>query len=173
MGNQVTIRPVELSDADSVQQYASDSALAQTCNVPHPYPAGGGAAFVERVVQGRETGQRYAFAILCNGNFAGLMTLNAVDKQVGTAELDYWVAVPFWNMGIGTAAATPAIKFAFEELGLSTLQSCCLLGNVASVRVLEKNGFVQVGEFVNDGKYGNKFLGQSMKRFQLKCNRGS
>jgi len=100
------------------------------------------------------------------------MALNAVDKQAGTAELDYWVAVPFWNRGIGTAAARPVIEFAFEELGLSTLQSCCLPGNMASVRVLEKNGFVKVGEFVNDGKYGNKFLGQSMKRFQLKYNRG-
>ena len=171
MDNQVTIRPIELSDADSVQQYASDAALAETCNVPHPYPVDGGATFVEGTVQGREAGKRYTFAILYNSDFAGVMTLNAVDKEAGTAELDYWVAVPFWGIGIGTAAAAQAIRFAFEELGLSTLQSCTLLNNVASARILEKNGFVQVGEFVNDGSYGNKFLSQKMKRLQLKSHR--
>jgi RimJ/RimL family protein N-acetyltransferase len=83
------------------------------------------------------------------------------------AELDYWVAVPFWNKGIATAAAKEAIRYAFEGLGLTTLYSSCLVRNPASARVLEKNGFTQISEFVNDGRFGTKFEGEPMKRFRL------
>jgi len=143
MSSLVSIRLVERTDAADVQRYASDPRIARSSNVPHPYPEDGGVAFVERVMAGRADGHQYAFAIQCDGHFAGIMTLNAVDRAAGTAELDYWVAVPFWNQGVGTVAAREAIQYAFEELNLSTLQSACLSSNLASARVLEKNGFIQ------------------------------
>ncbi|MDQ2730406.1 MAG: GNAT family N-acetyltransferase, partial [Armatimonadota bacterium] len=167
MNDLVTIQPVKYHHAEQVQQYASDERVAATTNIPHPYPAGGAKAFVERAIAGRETGSRYAFAVLTDGSFAGVITLNTVDRHAGTAELDYWVAATFWNSGVGTAAISEAIQYAFDELGLSMLASACLLENVASVRVLEKNGFEKVGEFINDGKYGTKFMGRRMSQLEL------
>src|SRR5512142_3366365 len=112
MSSLVSLRLVERTDAADVQRYAADPGVAQTSNVPHPYPEDGGVAYVERVIVGRETGHQYAFVIQYDGHFAGIMTLNAVDREAGTAELDYWVAVPFWNQGIGTTAARAAIQYA-------------------------------------------------------------
>lgn len=160
----VTIRFVEEKDAPFIQKYASDKEIAQTSNVPHPYPDKGGEEYVKRVMNWKQKGQSYTFSIICNGCFAGIMSVNGVDKQAGTAELDYWVAVPYWNKGVGTAAASKAIEFAFEDLNLKILRSSCLFGNPASGKVLEKNGFTQIGEVT--AKEG-KFKGEEGKRFQL------
>ena len=170
MNDKVTIRPIALSDAEAVQQYASDARVAATTNIPHPYPANGGQSFVERAVADREAGERYAFVILYNGAVVGAMDVRTINKEAGTAELDYCLAASCWGKGIGTAAAAQAIEYAFGQLGLSTLFSACLKENMASARVLQKNGFVQIGEFLNEGKFGTKFLGRPMLRFQLKRN---
>jgi [ribosomal protein S5]-alanine N-acetyltransferase len=74
------------------------------------------------------------------------------------------VAVPFWNRGIATAAAGRVIEFAYRTLGLTELESFCLARNPASARVLEKNGFVEVGERL---LAGGIFSGERVRLFKL------
>ncbi|HEY1051669.1 MAG TPA: GNAT family N-acetyltransferase [Prosthecobacter sp.] len=161
---EATLRPVEISDADDIQRYASDVRLHATCNLPSPYPECGAMAFVAAAIQAREAERQFTFAVLNAGEFAGLMTLNDVRKKTGTAELDYWIALPFWGRGIATQAARLAIEHAFAVLGLHTLFSGGLVRNVGSMRVLEKNGFTKLGEFVYDGP---RFAGESVARYRL------
>ena len=164
----IAIRPIGPGDEAGVQQYASDARLAATCNVPHPYPPDGGKQFVERSIAAADAGERHVFAVTAYDKFAGLMTLNAVNPAGGTAELDYWIAVPFWGMGVGTAAARLAAEFAFRILGLTLLRSGCLTTNPASSRVLEKNGFVRSATLTNEGTYGAKHAGARIHRHQLR-----
>src|SRR5688572_538989 len=114
MSESVVIRPIELTDAEAVQSYASDARVAATTNIPHPYPAHGGRDFVKRAVEARASGQRYLFAIVYCGEVVGTIGINGVDKAVGTAQLDYCISARFWGRGIGTEAARQAITYAFE-----------------------------------------------------------
>lgn len=163
----VSLRPISLEDADAVQRYASDARLAATCNVPHPYPADGGQIFVRRCEVDRAAGTRFASAVFVDGTFAGIMDLNAIDRDRGSAELDYWIAVPFWGKGVATVAARLAAALAFGELGLRVVYSGCWEGNPASGRVLEKVGFTEMPAVINDGLYGTKFKGERIRRFRL------
>jgi RimJ/RimL family protein N-acetyltransferase len=167
MDKPVTLRFVDPGDAADVQKYASDPEISKTSNVPHPYPKDGGRQFVERAVAGRQAGHLYAFSIWYDDAFAGVISLIDVNKEAGTAELGYWIARPFWGKGIATAAAREAIRYAFEELGLSTLHSACLARNPASSRVLEKSGFIQTGEFIYTDL---RFKGEPMLSFRLSRN---
>lgn len=160
----VTIRFMEESDAPYIQKYASDEKVARTCNIPHPYPANGGKEHVQRVLKRRQEGIAYAFSILVDAKFAGIIGINSVDREAGTAELDYWVAAPFWNNGVGAAAAAQAIRYAFGELDLKILRSACFVRNPASGRVLEKNGFIEIGEITLENE---KFKAQPCRRFEL------
>ncbi|MDT0121592.1 GNAT family N-acetyltransferase [Paenibacillus sp. RRE4] len=153
----VTLRFVLPSDAEYVQEYASYPEISETSNVPYPYPDGAGESWAKMVIARREQGISYVFTILLDDQFAGVMSLNAVDLTEKTAELDYWIAVPFWNRGIGTIAAQKAIAFAFHELDLQILRSACLASNKGSLKVLEKNGFEKLNDFVfEDGKFKDK-----------------
>nr|WP_186811669.1 GNAT family N-acetyltransferase [Paenibacillus xylanexedens] len=150
----VTLRFVLPSDAEYVQEYASYPEISETSNVPYPYPDGAGESWVNMVMARREQGISYVFTILSDDQFGGVMSINAVDLTEKTAELDYWIAVPFWNRGIGTVAAQKAIEFAFHELDLQILKSACLASNKGSLKVLKKNGFKKVKDFVFEaGKF--------------------
>jgi len=166
--DKLTIRPIQQADAAAIQQYASDPRIAATCNVPHPYPDGAAEQFIRYATGVRDAGTAYVFSILLDGEFAGLMSLNDVNLSEGTAALDYWVAVPFWGKGIGSAAARLVVDFAFGALGLRELHSGCLARNPASARVLEKAGFTEVGSMVHDGAGTGKFTGETIRLFQQK-----
>ncbi|MGF1655864.1 MAG: GNAT family N-acetyltransferase [Verrucomicrobiales bacterium] len=163
----VSIRPVQISDADSVQKYASDVRLHATCNLPSPYPEGGAIAFLTGAIQAEETGGNLLFAIMHADEFVGLMGLNGVRPAEGTADLDYWLGFPFWGRGIATRAASLVISHAFQNLNLITLFSGGLVRNRASLRVLEKNGFTKIEEHVYGGPFKDRFGGEMMTRFHL------
>jgi RimJ/RimL family protein N-acetyltransferase len=163
----VSLRPITVEDATSVQLYASDARLAATCNVPYPYPSNGGQVFVERCIHARESRQRFPHAILLDGQFVGVIGLNLPDFTNLTAEVDYWLAVPFWGQGIMTQAVGLVAGVAFKELGFCRLFSGCWSKNPASCRVLEKNGFTEISSIVNDGHFGQKFAEETIRRFTL------
>lgn len=161
---EVMLRLVLPSDAAFVQEYAGNPLISETSNVPYPYPDGAGESWAKMVIGRREQGISYVFSIIVDDRFAGVMSLNAVDLEERTAELDYWIAVPFWNRGIGTAAAQKAAEFAFSELDLHVLRSACLVSNTGSLKVLEKNGFKKVKDFVFEE---GKFKGEKGCRLEL------
>jgi RimJ/RimL family protein N-acetyltransferase len=163
----ITIRPIELGDAAAVQRYAADAELARTCNVPHPYPENGGEWFVKRSVEARQKQERFPSAVLADGQFIGIVGLNAPDLKAGTIECDYWIGVPYWGKGVGTKAVGLAVEFAFRKLGMQTVFSGCWEGNTPSARVLEKNGFKEIESTLGTETYGQKFKGQRIRRFML------
>ena len=160
----VTLRLVELEDAVYVQQYASDARVAVTTFVPHPYPAGAGESWARMVIARREQGISCVFSIWAEERFAGIVSLNGLNGEERSAEMDYWIAVPYWNRGIGTEATKQAIGYAAGPLRLTTLRSACLARNAGSSRVLLKNGFRQIGEFTFPE---GKFAGERGYRYEL------
>jgi [ribosomal protein S5]-alanine N-acetyltransferase len=167
MNTSVSIRPVEISDADNIQKYASDVRLHATCNLPSPYPEGCASSFLSGTLKAQEAGKQFTFTVLDSGEFVGLMGLNDVHLTEGTAELDYWIGFPFWNRGIATSAASLVIGHAFQNLDLLTLFSGGLIRNPASLRVVEKNGFTKIGEHVYNGPWNDRFGGEMLARYRL------
>lgn len=73
------------------------------------------------------------------------------------AEIGYWLAREFWGRGIMTETLRGFIKYAFAEFELVRLTAHVFEGNLASSRVLEKNGFQLEGHlrrhFFKDGRF--------------------
>ena len=61
------------------------------------------------------------------------------DEDVG--EIGYMILTQYWAQGIGTKAVGQICEIAFRELALDGITGQVFPENVASVRVLEKNGF--------------------------------
>ena len=67
---------------------------------------------------------------------------SSINLGDGEASVGYWIGVPFWGLGLITEAACEVIKYAFNDLSISTLWSGYFDGNERSKRVQEKCGFV-------------------------------
>jgi ribosomal-protein-alanine N-acetyltransferase len=89
---------------------------------------------------------KHDFAILDEERIAGTMQLsNIVRGPLQSANLGYWVAERLNRRGLATRAVADVIPIAFGELGLHRLEAGTLVDNVASQRVLVKNGFERIG----------------------------
>ena len=57
-------------------------------------------------------------------------------------ELGYWIGKPFWGNGYAIEACEEIIRYAFEQLGVSTIWCAYYEGNEKSRHMLEKLGFI-------------------------------
>ena len=71
---EISIRPLQLSDADAVQRYASDERVARMTTIPQPYPPDGGETFVKKAVKRTQTARRFTSASLPMGKWLELST---------------------------------------------------------------------------------------------------
>ena len=60
-----------------------------------------------------------------------------------SAHFGYWLAEPYWSRGIMTAAVGATAEYALTHFGLVRLEAPVFEWNPASMRVLEKCGFVR------------------------------
>lgn len=136
------LRPMTMADGPRVEALAGDRAIADTtAGVPHPYPDGGGAAWISTHPARWRSGSEIVFglAVPATDEIIGVIGL-VVHQADDAAELGYWLGLPYWNHGYMSEAAAAAIDFAFEVVSLHRVYALHLTRNPASGRVMEKAG---------------------------------
>ncbi|WOI53682.1 GNAT family protein [Parvularcula sp. LCG005] len=96
----------------------------------------------------REQSRGFAFHIVATEDDRFLGVLRIAPIHYGAAQsgtLGYWVERESWGQGIATQSVAAAVSFVFKQLQLARLDAHCLPDNIASRRVLEKNGFQEEG----------------------------
>jgi [ribosomal protein S5]-alanine N-acetyltransferase len=111
------------------------------------YTEEGQSAVVADLLRDHERGAGLPHVILDpDGELAGRITLNSIVRGAFcSASVGYWVDAARRGGGLATAAVAAVKEVAFGELGLHRLEAGTLLHNVASQRVLRRNGFVPYG----------------------------
>jgi [ribosomal protein S5]-alanine N-acetyltransferase len=103
---------------------------------------------LRRYAEDLRTDQGYAFLILRSSDGPLIGGLNLANIRRGVAQagsLGYWIGEPFARHGYMTEAVRAFIPFAFATLRLHRLEAACIPSNVASIKLLERNGFVREG----------------------------
>jgi ribosomal-protein-alanine N-acetyltransferase len=89
---------------------------------------------------------RVPHVILDGDRIVGRVTLsNIVRGPFQSCNLGYWVNQGDNGRGLATAAVGDIMRVAFDEFVLHRIEAGTVLHNVASQRVLERNGFVRFG----------------------------
>lgn len=78
------------------------------------------------------------------GKIAGRIDLGGFMKKT-MAEISYHYAYDFWGKGVATEVAAKVTEFGLNELKLRRIQGLVRVENIASIRVLEKNGYIKEG----------------------------
>ncbi len=110
------------------------------------FTAAGQASMIEGLLLRAEAGLVVPCVIEVDGELVGQASVNDVVRGAfQSAHLGYWLSEDRTGRGIGTATVAAAVFIAFDEMGLHRLQADTLLDNVASQKVLARNGFVRIG----------------------------
>ena len=108
---------------------------------PSPYTPEDACRFIEMATQ--PSGNLF-LAIEVNGKAAGGIGIHPLtDVYRKTAEIGYWLAEPCWGQGIISGAVRALVPEAFAAYDIVRLEAGVFSNNRASMRVLEKNGFVR------------------------------
>lgn len=154
--SRLRLRPFSLADADRVQQLAGRREIAEGCvRIPHPYPPGLAARWIESQAEWWQTQQAVSFAVtaLDSGLLLGSVTLVLTEQRQAdqriewVGHLGYWLAPEFWGQGLMSEAVVVLLEFAFEELGVDRVVAEHTPQNPASGRVMAKSGLLFMHEY--------------------------
>jgi ribosomal-protein-alanine N-acetyltransferase len=139
------VRNWRKDDLDALLRNANNSKIADNLRdqFPHPYTRRDGIEYLNYV---RSMDPPMAFAIEFGGEAVGGIGFKlGVDIGRLSVEMGYWLAEPLWRRGLTTRAVSAASDWAFDSCKVVRVFATVFSHNVASMRVLEKSGFVREG----------------------------
>ena len=136
------IRSYDDSDIPAIVKYANNRNVWKTLtdHFPHPYTETDAHQWIQYV---RNQEFETNFAIATEEELIGGIGFEFLeDIHCKTASLGYWLGEPYWGKGIVTEAVRAATDYAFTHHNLVRIQAGVFDSNLASVRVLEKAGYI-------------------------------
>ena len=138
----IKLRPWQKKDLEPLQQLADNVHIYNYVRdrFPHPYTLKDAEEWLALNTGVNPTTN---FVIEADGLFAGSIALvTKEDIYRNNIEIGYWIAEPFWNMGIATKAIELICLFIKQHYKqVNRIYASVFESNKASMRVLEKNGF--------------------------------
>jgi [ribosomal protein S5]-alanine N-acetyltransferase len=136
------LRPLELADADQVQQLFPCWEVVRYLakRVPWPYPPDGALTYYRDIaLPAMDRGVEWHWTLRLKSSpeqvIGGIALMKARDENRG-----FWIGVPWQRQGLMSEACEVVTDFWFETLGLAVLRAPKAVVNVASRRISEKLG---------------------------------
>ncbi len=136
----IELRALNSDDCELLVRYLNNPQLVQflSSRIPQPYTYEDACWWVE-------TGSKEAAfvrAITYKGVFCGVTGIYTKTAEYAhTAELGYWVAQQYWNLGIASEAVTEFTKLVFATTAIQRIYAVVAAPNKASIQVMQKAGY--------------------------------
>ena len=156
------IRSYEITDQNALMKYANNDNISKNLrdSFPYPYTKRESDAWISSAIN---QNPELNFAIANSEELiGGIGLMFQPDVYRFSAEIGYWIGEPFWGKGIASLALIALSKYAFEQFDLNRIFAGVFQGNKASMRVLEKSGFVLEGRLRKSVYKENRFKDQLM-----------
>ena len=133
----IALRPVEDTDLDALFDQSRDPEAVQMAAFTADDPDDR-HAFDAHMARVRSSPGTTLRAITCDGQLIGSISSFVFGDQT---EVTYWIDRPAWGRGI----ASHALELLLELVPARPLHARAASDNIASLRVLQKAGFIIVG----------------------------
>ena len=157
---------------------ANKPALVALCNavdrtflsdrLPNPYTEADADWWLRMVAE--NDGKKGIWrAIEADGQIVGSISVERkAEEEHNVGEIGYMILTPWWSKGIGTEAVRQICGIAYREFAPEFIIGEVFPNNLASVRVLEKNGFqldeTKAGIVMKDGKVAEEGTHEELMR---------
>ncbi len=171
------LRPFRVGDEASLQRHADDRDIWRNVRdmFPHPYRLNDAVAWIART---SEADPPTALAIEVDGACCGgIGYVLGSDIHRFSAEIGYWLGQEHWGKGVVSAAVNAMLPYGFRVFGLQRQWAGVIASNGASIRVLEKAGFVHEGvhrrAIFKDGAFRDEVvLGLTLADWEARSGKG-
>ncbi|HCM68171.1 MAG TPA: GNAT family N-acetyltransferase [Candidatus Kerfeldbacteria bacterium] len=158
------LRPHRLSDVPSLAKNINDpSNVRFTQHIPYPYKRHHAVSWVRKQMRERRK-KRPSFiqwAIVIDNEVVGGIGINKIIYG-HKAEIGYWLAREHRRQGVMKRAVKEIVRYAFTRLGLRRIFAFTLTNNLASQKVLLRNGFLTEGRHrknvLKDGAFKDTYV---------------
>jgi RimJ/RimL family protein N-acetyltransferase len=156
------VRPWADGDAESLHHHANNRRVSMHLRdrFPYPYELEHAKTFLAWL---RQQSMPTVWAIEVDGQAAGGIGVELhQDVERVSAEVGYWLGETVWGRGIASDALRGVTDESFKRFDLTRIYALPFADHTASVRVLEKAGYVLEGRLrqsaIKDGKIRDQFL---------------
>ncbi len=146
------LRPLVDDDVDNLYELHSNERVMRYWDAPAWTGPSRSTRFLanSRQLETDRSGVRVAVDIQPKTQFIGWCGLSRWNHQFRSASLTYCFTESAWGHGYGTEAVGALLRWAIDAWDLNRVQAETDTRNLASVRVLEKLGFVREGTLRQD-----------------------
>src|SRR3989339_150322 len=140
--SRLILRKMTLDDAADMFEYASDPAVSRyTLWNPHR-TIKDSEEFLKGISSSYEKGliENWGIALKENNKFIGTCGYFYWNQEFARAEIQYAMSGKYWGKGLMTEAVCRVLEFGFTEMKLNRVEARCMLDNIGSERVMQKNG---------------------------------
>lgn len=146
-GDRIVMRKIAKTDAQDMYDYARDPCVTKYLLWQPHESFSYTKRYLEEVMRQYKAHSFFDFAIVSkeDNRMIGTCGFTRLDPFNHSAEIGYVLSSHHWNCGLASEACAMILRFAFCNLGLHRVEARYMPGNVASRRVMEKNGMVFEG----------------------------
>ncbi|MBU8934147.1 MAG: GNAT family N-acetyltransferase [candidate division Zixibacteria bacterium] len=145
-GNTIHMRPLKRTDIPAIARGAHNKTISKFIPpIPYPYTVVEARKWVNCVHRSARADIAYQFGIerISKEGIVGMMGLNNLNWSDKNAEIECWLARPYWGKGFASEALKLLLRFAFGELKLHRVYAMMVSINEPSVRLLERHDFTR------------------------------
>ena len=126
--------------------------------VPTSTTASNYQAFIKHSLSQYAAGDAMVCGIVYQQKLVGIAGFNTIDRQLGRAELGYWLCASQQGKGIMTRTCRFLIDYAFTELDLHKVQLSAAVTNKPSRQVAKRLGLQLEGVITRAEKVGDEVV---------------
>lgn len=147
----IALIPPAHGDLDALLAFelANRAFFEATINARPPayYSREGVARAIGAAIEDAANDRGYQFLVKsAQGELLGRVNLSGIKRaHFHSGVLGYRIGQSAGGRGIASAAVGQVLEIAFGQLGLKRIEADASVANAGSIRVLERNGFVQYG----------------------------
>ena len=156
----LTLRKMVMEDAPELLLMRSDERVMEYLDRPRLQSLEEAQAFMERVLAQEENNEAITWAISLKGEarMIGNICFWQIEKENYRAEVGYMIHAEYHGLGIMTEVIGVVVDHGFKKFGFHSVQANVNPANIASIKVLEKNGFVKEAHFRENYFFNGRFL---------------
>ncbi len=143
------LRQIDMDDAGEILALRSDDLVMQFIGRPKMSSLEEARTWIEKfdTALAQSEGITWAITLKTEKKLVGTIGFWRLEKEHYRGEIGYLLNPLFQGKGIMHEAFVPVLNYGYEKMKLHSIEANVYPENTSSIKILEKNGFVQEGYF--------------------------